>query len=218
MRTTRIALALALIVSPAMLKAQNPCAATSPAAGPTCNVTKNVQTTVANVLYLGLYTSGNHDLNATDSVAYHKTWAANGNLAGTTGTAVAIMDSLPDANAADSVIVLANRPYKLTISASDSLFTFDKDVSGYNTCRDSGTATSCATTGNTLGGKPVTDLYWSKDGGVTFAQMSKAAASIQTSTVGERYSSPITFKSAWFYATDIPGTYTATVVYTVTGQ
>ena len=224
MRTTRIALALALLVSPAIASAQTTnCQATTTGVEsgtnrPTCNVTKDVSTTINNILYLGIRNNGPIDLAANDTAAYEKTYRANGSTSGTTGTAVTTPLTLQSSTADDSVIVRANRGYILTINAATDIFSFDKDA-GYNVCRDSGTATTCATTGTGLAGKSVKDLYWSKDA-ATFTQipLSTAPAEIKNSTSGGRYASAINFKSAWFYATDIPGKYTATVVYTVTGQ
>lgn len=223
MRTTRIALALALLVSPALLQAQTAaddfCSATAPAGAPTCSKSKNVTTTISNILYLGIINNGPIDLAANDTAAYEKTWRANANAAGTTGTAVTTPLTLQSAAAGDSVVVLANRGYKLTIQGSADIFSFDKDAN-YNTCRTSAVATAGCTTSETLAGKPVSDLYYATDA-ATFAQVPKAsatAATIKSSTTGERYAKAIDFKSAWFYATDIPGAYTATVVYTVTGQ
>lgn len=223
MRTTRIALALALLVSPAMLSAQTAaddfCSATLPAGAPTCAKTKAVSATISNILYLGIINNGPINLAANDTAAYEKTWRANGNAAGTTGTAVTTALTLQSAAAADSVVVRANRGYKLTIQATTDLFSFDKDA-GYNTCRTSAVATAGCTTTEALAGKPVTDLYYATDA-ATFAQIplsTGTAATIKNSTTGERFAKAISFKSAWFYATDIPGVYTATVRYTVTGQ
>jgi hypothetical protein len=120
------------------------------------------------------------------------------------------------------VVVRANRGFKLTIEGTTDVFKFDKDAA-YNVCRSTTVSTTGCTSSEALAGKPLKDLYWS-DGvaaytpvlGVTEAATSPVV--VTTSATGGRYGKPILFKSAWYYGTDIPGVYTATVRYTVTGQ
>lgn len=227
MRTTRLLFTAALLVSPALASAQANCDASTGFTGPetnvnrpTCNVTRSATTTLTSILKLGLVSTASISLQATDTVAYEKTRTAAAG-AGTSGTVVATPTALQSASARDSVIVQANRPYVLTISAQDSIFTFAKDGS-YGVCRNSGTATTCLTTGEALTGKPIGDLYWKGGTQATFAQFvggsAATPATVKTGTTGARYATGIDFKSAWFYGTDIPGVYSATIVYTVTGQ
>jgi hypothetical protein len=224
-RWTLCLLALAVMVVPATLSAQSAsdfCAATSPANAPTCSKTKDVTTTINSLLYLGIISNGPIGLQANDTSAYEKTYRANGNSAGTTGTPVATPATLQAAAASDSVVVRANRGYKLTIEGTTDLFQFDKDAS-YNVCRSTTVSTTGCSAAEALAGKPVTDLYWS-DGIASYAPVKGATAAaisptvVTTSATGGRYGAPILFKSAWYYGTDIPGVYTATVRYTVTGQ
>ena len=229
MRSTRWVLTLALLVSPALVSAQvaATCDATTGFVGPetginrpTCNITRNATTAIGTILRLGLVSNTAISLNATDTVAYEQTrTAVGGGNPGTTGTVVATPTALQSASARDSVIVQANRPYILAISGTTSTFTFSKDAS-YNVCRDSAVVTTCATSGTGNIAKPIGDLYWKGGAQATYLQMTTTAtaAAVKSSAAGARYATGIDFSSAWFYATDIPGTYTATVQYTLTGQ
>ena len=222
-------LALALVLSPSLLLAQasdSTCIATAVGAEnagnrPTCGINRNATTTLTSILRLALVNGAPIDLQATDTLAYEKTRTAAGGT-GTTGTAVATPASLQVASARDSVIVLANRPYILTIAATTNDFKFNKDASGYNVCRNTPVSTNgCAATGEAFIAKPIGDLYWSGGAQAAPIQITGPAtpATVRTKTTGgERYATGIAFKSAWFYDTDIPGVYTATVRYTVTGQ
>lgn len=227
MRATRMLLTLALLASPALVSAQANCVATLPGAPPetganrpTCNVTRNATTTVGNILRLGLVSSTSISLQATDTIAYEKTRTAAGG-AGTSGTPVGTPTALQTASARDSLIVQANRPFVLTISAQDSIFSFAKDAA-YNVCRDSGTVTTCGLTGQAVTGKPISDLYWLGGTQATLIPIvggaSATPATVKSSAAGDRYATGIDFSSAWFYARDIPGVYTATIRYTLTGQ
>lgn len=233
MRSIRL-LALALVLSPSLLLAQasdSTCTATATGvenAGnrPTCGINRNAKATLTSILRLALVNGApikliDNLVAGADTLAYEKTRTAAGGP-GTTGTAVGTPASLQDASARDSLIVMANRPYTLTIAATTNEFKFDKDASGYNVCRNTPVSTTaCAATGEAFIAKPIGDLYWS--GGLLVTspiQITGPAtpATIRTNPKGERYATGIAFKSAWFYDTDIPGVYTATVRYTVTGQ
>jgi hypothetical protein len=227
MRSSRLLFAAAVaavLATPSFASAQTQaddfCAVTSTPVS--CSKTKVVTTSINSLLYLGIIANAPIALQANDTAAYEKTYRANGNAAGTTGAAVTTAATLQSAAASDSVVVRANRPYKLSIEATTDIFDFDKDL-GYNVCRKSATATTGCTATETLDGKPVSDLYWSTDN-LTFAPIKGATAAtaspdlLKDSTTGGRYGTAIFFKSAWYYATDIPGSYTATVRYTVTGQ
>jgi hypothetical protein len=227
MRSSRLVLAAAVVASLALstlASAQSPTDQCAGSGDPSsCSKTKVVTTTVPNLLFLGILSNGPIGLQASDTVAYEKTWTANGNAAGTTGSAVTTSTALQSAAATDSVVVRANRPYKLSIEATTDVFSFDKDA-GYGVCRASGVATAGCGLVETVAGKPVSDLYWSQDNtafapvkGTTAAALSPVLIK-DSPTEGGRFGAQIWFKSAWYYATDIPGTYTATVRYTVTGQ
>ena len=227
MRPFRFLFALAVLIPPSIASAQTTCAATLPGAPPesganrpTCNVTRNATTTIASILRLGLVSGAAINLQATDTIAYEKTRTAVGG-AGTTGTVVATPAALQAASARDSLIVQANRPYILTIAATTDNFKFDKDVA-YNVCRTTNSSTTGCTTVEPLGAKPVGDLYWTGGDQTGILQITgltaNTPATVRTGSTGERYATGIAYSSAWFYATDIPGVYTATVRYTVTGQ
>ena len=76
---------------------------------------------------------------------------------------------------------------------------------------------STCTASEALAAKPAGDLYWSLDG-VTFSQISSTNASLHSNSGGERFSTPVSLASAWYYGTDIPGSYKITVRYTLTGN
>lgn len=229
MRPIRFLFALAVLISPAMASAQAvSCLATlagAPPEGagnrPTCNITRDATASIPSILKLGLVSSAAIDLQATDTVAYQKTWTANGNAAGLSGDPVGTVTALQPASAADTLIVQANRPYILTIAATTDDFKFDKDPA-YNVCRSTNSSGTGCSAGEALGVKPIGDLYWKGGGQLTAIQITGATAAtpatIRSGATGERYKTGVNFSSAWFYATDIPGVYTATVRYTVTGQ
>ena len=225
MRTTRLLLTAALLVSPALASAQTAqtgtCLATTPAgATPNCSLTRSVTSTVANILKLSILDTTAIDLVANDSLAYQKTRLAAGG-AGTTGSQVGTPASLQAAANFDSVIVLANRGYTLTLNALSPIFDFDKDAN-YGQCRFNNLPSFSTTCGAATGtaGKPIGDLYWKLNTGGTFSQMSTTAAAgnVRNNPTGERFTAKIYYSSAWFYATDIPGQYAARLQYTLAGQ
>lgn len=205
----------------------------------TCSQNKNASTTVTQVLGLMIKTAA-IDLQATDSAAYEKTFRANNNTAGTPGSQVTTAATLQDADVSDSVVVFGNRPYKATLQAADDYFQFEQDGT-YAVCRASaanpgvGGNTSCVGAQGAPAGKSSKDVYVQVNpvtfnggagtlGSGSFVQLPTPTDNnpIQLkdtgTSAGGRFAAQIKVKSAWFYATDIPGTYTATLVYTITGQ
>lgn len=222
-RWTYTMVAVASMALSSLLSAQAPTDRCDAAGSPTpsCNKTRPVTTTVPSVLVLGISSSGTVDLQASDTLAYEKTYAANGNAAGTSGTPVTTPATLQSASAHDSVIVRANRKYTLGIDVTTDYFTFAAGASGL--CRGTDVSATCTASSNAANGKPVSDLYWSTDD-LTFTPVKGTTASattpayLTTSATGGRYAKSVYFKSAWFYASDVPGVYSAIVRYTLTGQ
>jgi len=240
MRISRFLLASVVSVAatlPAAALAQTTisCDATG-SPSPTCSKNKAATATVSQVLSL-MIKRDTIDLQANDSTAYEKTFRAWGNAAGTPGSPVTTATTLQDAGGTDSVVAFGNRPFKATLQAADDLFQFEKDGT-YNTCRASandpdGVAnTTCAGTASPTG-KSSHDVYVQINP-VTFASSGATLTSgtfvslptptdaapltIADRSTGGRVAAQIKLKSAWYYATDIPGAYTATLVYTITGQ
>ena len=209
---------------PAVSQAQaNPCDAyasdsTSTDSGhPTCSVTKNATATIGNLLKLAVV---NNDVdlikNAADTLPFFKTYTADSTAVTGANLASAALYQSPDTNL---VIAQGNRGFVVNVKAQDALFAFDV-ASG--TCRK-GPAVPGATCDGTTGndGKPIGDVYFANDAGTsngTWRQLSTSDQELFNSAGGARYVSGIKLKSAWFYATDIAGSYTATLVYTITGQ
>lgn len=212
---------------PTVATAQTSCDATGTPA--TCNQTKDATAAVGNLLHLSL-TGNTITLNGaagtTDSSLYAKTFEANGDAEGTTGSAVSTIATLTSANNADTVTVFGNRAFEVTLQASKDIFRYVDDQ-GYGQCRPSATAADCGTPISGSAGKPTNDVYFQttvlSGGGsaVAWQQLplaSGTATKIADFTTGGRWAAKVDLKSAWFYKTDIPGTYTATLVYTVTGK
>ena len=220
MRTTRwmyTMAALGAMTLPTLASAQANCNAAptlEPGTRPTCNITRDVKTSIASVLRLKLVSNTAIQLipsSAADTTAYEMTRVATD----------ASQYISPAAADRDSVIVQANRPYTLTMGATTDAFLFEQDAN-YNVCRVTVAAsTTCASYSGPNLAKPVTDLYFAKGSSTTYTAVPKAsgiAATIHSMTSGERYATGIAFTSAWYYGTDIPGAYTATIRYTLTGQ
>jgi hypothetical protein len=233
MRLTRLTLtlaALAALALPSLASAQANCQATitgpgtEPGSRPTCNVTRDVTTSIASVLRLSLVGSAPIQLipaGTTDTVAYEMTRTAGFTATGVAAGGDASQLLSPGTTGRDSLIVQANRPYTLTMAATTDDFLFEQDPS-YNVCRLTVAASvSCGSYSGANVAKPVTDLFWVEGTSSTYAPVPKASATavtLHTKTTGERYATGVAFTSAWFYETDIPGSYTATVRYTLTGQ
>jgi hypothetical protein len=194
-----------------------------PGTRPTCNITRDVTTSIANVLRLSLISNAAIQLipsGTADTVAYEMTRTAGFTATGTTGGAADQLLS-PGATGRDSLVVQANRPYTLTMAATTDNFVFESDPN-YNVCRaSSGTSASCGAYAGANIAKPVTDLFWVEGSSTSYLPVPKSSATVATlhsKSNGERYATGIAFTSAWYYDTDIPGAYTATIRYTLTGQ
>src|SRR4051812_22914984 len=105
MFTAAVIAALAMPTLASAQAADDLCAASgSPAS---CSKTKVVTTSISSLLYLGIVANGPIGLAANDTAAYEKTYRANGNSAGTSGTPVTTPATLQSALATDSVVVRA---------------------------------------------------------------------------------------------------------------
>jgi hypothetical protein len=191
---------------------------------PTCNRTKNVTATINSVLTLGIM-SGDISLKgaALDTALYEKTWTASGGVAVATGFDLSAQAAALQAAAAfDSVVVFGNRGYELTVEAANELFLFVPASNDPADCRDSAPGGICAATGEPTAGKPVGDVYIKPSAGasVIWQQLPTAASplTLKNTLTGLKFESKIDIASAWFYASDAPGSYTATLKYTVVGQ
>jgi len=211
---------------PAVSQAQaNPCDAYSgdstvtTSGHPTCSVTKNATATIGNLLKLAVV-NANVDLikDAADTIPFFNTWTANGSAAGTTGSAPATVTDLYQAPDTNLVIAQGNRGFVVNVKAQDAVFNFDV---ANGVCRKPATDQAHCTTAAALAGKPVGDIFFHPENGTnggSWLQLTTSDQELFSSVNGARFTSGIELKSAWYYATDIAGSYTATLVYTITGQ
>jgi hypothetical protein len=195
----------------------------NPTGRPTCSVQKNATATIGNLLKLAVI---NPDIRllqdgsgvAADTLPFYNTWVANGNAAGATGTNLAAQaTSLFASSDTNLVIAQGNRAFTVQVKALNPIFDFDAT----GTCRKSATAQTHCGTGEALAGKPVGDVYLHPEAGHLgglWVPLKTTDQTLFSSTTGARFTSGIELASAWYYATDIAGDYTATLVYTITGQ
>lgn len=66
-----------------------------------------------------------------------------------------------------------------------------------------------------LGGKPVGDLLWSVDGGSNWTSMTTAAANMVSQGAGGLENATVNFRMNLDWATDVAGTYSGQITYTV---
>jgi len=187
--------------------AQTTCNATTPSAAPTCNLTLNATTTVAHLLQLTLSTSTPTALASPVVTTYDSSAAA--------GSA----NEYPVGATGPAVTVKANRGWTLTISSSTNFWSFAADAT-YQKCRPGGgTYPICTGSSNATAGKASSDLVWSTNATTGFAILSTSVAQISNNANGSS-AGPFTiyYRVKWNYATDVPGTYTLPVVFTITGQ
>ena len=78
------------------------------------------------------------------------------------------------------------------------------------------TAATWTGTGGASATKAVGDLLWSTASGGTYTAMSTTNATAATGTRGVANVASIFYKVKWTWATDKPGTYTLTVIFTAT--
>jgi hypothetical protein len=67
-------------------------------------------------------------------------------------------------------------------------------------------------------GKLSTDLAWSIDPNNAFAGLATTASTIVSNSTGSTATFTLYYRVKWLYASDVPGTYSLPVVFTVTGQ
>jgi hypothetical protein len=186
--------------------AQTTCNATAPTNAPTCNITLNATVAVAQVLQLTLSTSTPTAL-AVPLVSTYDSSAAAGSPA-----------AYPVGAVGPTVSVKANRGWNLTISSSSSTWTFAPDATN-QLCRVGGGTYPTCTGSSTTVGKAVGDLAFAT-GSMTgsFFSLSTSTASLGSNGSGVSISYSIFYRVKWLYASDVPGTYTLPVVFTLTGQ
>lgn len=222
--------AVALI--PSAMQAQtstpNPCLASG--ASNDCSITKDAQATLGQVLILRVSNNAvslNGPAGTADSTLYAKTFVASGNTVGTPGADLSSnATSLQDASMGDTVQVMANRAFQVTLQAQNDVFDFTPDGT-LNLCRP-GVSSTCGTPAVATA-KSVGDVFVKTTGIVgsptagaaSWAQLAKSSGTAQKIadfTSGGLFTGVVNYRSAWYYATDIPGAYTVTMVYTITGK
>jgi hypothetical protein len=192
-------------VAPSMLHAQS-CNATTPSNAPTCNTTLNAQATVAHLLQLTVNGGAQTTLASPVVTTYDSSAAAS------------TANEFPVGATGPAVTVKANRGWQLTIKASAAQWTFAPDGT-YNLCRPGGGTYPTCTGSSGAAGKAAADLAWSLNASTAFAGLTTTGATIASNSTGSS-GGPYTvyYRVKWLYASDVPGTYTLPVVFTITGQ
>jgi hypothetical protein len=217
MRVNKWSLAMmfaAVAMVPNAMQAQVSCDASG--VGNNCALNQDASATIGQVLHLTLSDNTAIDLRGTaltDQALYDATVAAGGPAA------------YPDATGAPTVSVVANRKFSVTLATTEDHFAFTANGNG---CRPSGDndPAACGGSPDVATAKPVSDVYFhttnvtagSTPSALGWTPLSKAGTTIGAFSAGGKWSADLAFKSKWLYATDLPGTYTATMVYTVTGN
>jgi len=205
-RLAMVAMVASLCAPFAMLRAQT-CNATTPSNAPTCNTTLNAQATVAHLLQLTVNGGAQTTLASPVVTTYDSSAAATS------------ANEYPVGATGPQVTVKANRGWQLTIKASSGYWTFAPDAT-YQQCRPGGgTYSACTGSSNATAGKLSTDLAWSLNANTAFSGLTTTAATIASNATGSS-GGPYTiyYRVKWLYASDVPGTYTLPVVFTITGQ
>jgi hypothetical protein len=205
MQALWIAAVGAMSLSGAPLSAQS-CNATLPSGAPTCNVTLNAQATVAHLLELTVSGGAQTMLTSPVVTTYDSSAAAT------------VANEYPVGATGPAVTVKGNRGWQLTIKAQNGFWTFAPDAT-YQLCRPGGgTYSTCSGSSSAPNGKVAADLVWSPNPSAGFAAISTSETSIASNSNGSSTSLTIYYRVKWLYATDVPGTYTLPIVFTVTGQ
>jgi hypothetical protein len=195
-----------LLLAPASRAgAQTTCSATTPAAAPTCNLTLNATASVGHLLQLTVNGGAQTTLASPVVTTYDSSAAAAG------------PNEYPIGATGPVLTVKANRGWQLTIKAQNPTFTFAKDAT-FGLCRPGDATGTCTNSSTTPLGKPAGELVWSSNATSAFASITTAGLPVASAAAGSSASYTIYFRAKWAYATDVPGTYTLPVVYTVTGQ
>jgi hypothetical protein len=196
------------ILPTAALHAQT-CLASSPTTAPTCNVPLNAVATVSHLLQLTVAGGAQTNLASPTAATYDSSAAAGSSPA-----------QYPvGANPGPTVTVKANRGWQLTVGAGNSgYWNFTPDAT-YQMCRPlGGTYPTCSGSSNNTAGKLSTDLAWSIDPNNAFAGLATTASTIVSNSTGSTATFTLYYRVKWLYASDVPGTYSLPVVFTVTGQ
>ena len=99
-------------------------------------------------------------------------------------------------NTGPTAIVRSNTTWSLSVAAAAATWTA------------SGTGARAA--------KPAADLLWGTSAGGPFTALTTTAATVATGSMGSSSSTQMYYKSLWNIVLDGPGTYTLTLIYTVT--
>jgi hypothetical protein len=198
------AMLLVAAVAPAAA-AQTTCSATLPSGAPTCGVTLNATVNVAHLLQLTVSGGAQTTLASPVVTTYDSSATA------------ASVNEYPVGATGPLLTVKANRGWQLTIKAQNAYFTFAKDAT-YALCRPGDATGTCTGSSSSPLGKQAGDLAWSLNAATSFAGVGTTAATVSSSAAGSSASYTIYFRAKWLYATDVPGTYTLPVIYTITGQ
>jgi hypothetical protein len=196
---------LLLLATASRADAQTTCLATTPTGAPSCNLTLNASATVAHLLQLTVNGGAQTTLASPVVTTYDSSAAATG------------ADEYPVGATGPLLTVKANRGWQLTIKAQNPYFAFAKDAT-FGLCRPGDATGTCTNSSSAPLGKPAAELVWSLNAATAFAGLSTTAATVSSNAAGSSASYTIYFRAKWLYATDVPGTYTLPVVYTVTGQ
>jgi len=189
----------------AALHAQTQCTASAPTSAPTCPLTVAATVTVAHLLQLNV--SGTQTNLAPPVVTTYDSSAAAANANG-----------YPVGATGPTVTVKANRGWKLTVSSQNDYWSFTPDAT-YQQCRPGGgTYSSCTGSSSSVAGKASSDLAWSLNANTAFAGLTSTPALLSSNATGSSASYTLYYRVRWAYASDVPGTYTLNVVFTVTGQ
>lgn len=178
-----------LAVAAPRAAAQLSCQATAPAGAPTCNVALTTSAIVPHLLQLS--TDASATTLAQPGVAQYDST----NVAGSG-------DQQPWGANGPVVTIKANRPWALTISAQSATWSHTPDA--YNVTR--------------AVNKAAGDLFWSTNTATGFNPLSTTGATVASNLTGSTNNYSIYYRVAWRYTSDVPGTYTLNVVYTVTGN
>lgn len=197
---------IGMVVFPAAALHAQSCPASAPSGAPTCSEPLNAVATVSHLLQLTVSGGAQTTLASPAVAAYDSSASASS------------ANQYPVGATGPTVTVKANRGWRLTVSAQNDDWTFAPDAT-YQQCRPGGgTYSSCTGSSTAVAGKSAADLAWSLNANTAFAGLTSTPALISSNTTGSSASYTLYYRVRWLYASDVPGTYTLPVVFTVTGQ
>ena len=107
------------------------------------------------------------------------------------------------------------------VAASTSITaTFDASKAGGANSGTQRTST-ISISGSTTGTKPIGDFQWQRNGTSTWTSLTATDATVESrqfvfNGLNDPWTTTVLFRSLLNWTTDVPGTYTATIVFTVT--